>query len=167
MAAKRRKRHKKNQTFLATKNTNARQAKERLDAPIGARETLVWVEKLRVFRGYHGLKFLRHKPQNQAHAFEHQHTVATRSDGATRRPLGFGILSFGIFLGFGISGFGILRSAHWTSPFGCGCAALRSLRSLRPWFGFFAPNSPRRLTTPSAPRYFPRVRQPRSLCGSA
>jgi len=49
-----------------------------------------------------------HKSQNQAHAFEHQRTVATRSDGATRRPLGFGfeaagrqstILSFGIFLG--------------------------------------------------------------------
>jgi len=53
--------------------------------------------------------------------------------------LGFGILSFGIYLGFGILGFGILRGAHWTSPFGCGCAALRiavgKIDSLRfaPW----------------------------------
>ena len=35
---------------------------------------------------------------------------ARRSDGATRRPLGFVILGFGIFLGFGILGFGIFPS---------------------------------------------------------
>jgi len=66
------------------------------------------------------LQIPNHKSQNQAHAFEHQHTVATRSDGATRRPLGFGILLFGVFLGFGI-----LRSAHCTFLSDCGYAALR------------------------------------------
>jgi len=47
-------------------------------------------------------------------------SLAHRNDGARRRLLGFGILSFGIYLGFGISGFGIsLRAAsmilHQTS----------------------------------------------------
>ena len=41
--------------------------------------------------------------------------LARRSNGAPRRPLGFGILLFGIYLGFGILGFGIsARSASVT-----------------------------------------------------
>jgi len=53
---------------------------------------------------------------------------AFRSDGATRRLLGFGILLFGIYLGFGISGFEILRAI---ADFALACLAALAAGSFR------------------------------------